>query len=136
MDLMVFVVCVVDWLGLILLEIVVLIGFGVDMFVICGIYDFNVFFYVYFVVCEVFFFVVLMGMWVIFMVVGGVKVVFDLVCDMLVNVNVYGDLVLLVCFMGGCEFECLIGDGLKEFFFVDMDFVLVCVFMLLLVVEN
>lgn len=51
------------------------------------------------------FFVIFLGMWIILMYVNGC---FDSLVDykdILLNVDVYGNLVVCVCFMGGCEYE-------------------------------
>ncbi len=70
------------------------------------------------------------------MAVGGAKVTLDPARDTLVNVNAFGDPVPSARFMGGREFERLIGDGPKDFTSADIDSVLARASMLLPAVEN
>lgn len=121
--------------GLFLLMVVDCIGLLSGMFVFNGIYDFNVLFYFYFFRWMLLFFVVFIGIWVIVLIVGGDDVVFDLVWDMFINVNVFGDLVYLVCFMGGWEFDLVMKGVILGFNVVDIVYVLVEYIMLFLVVE-
>ena len=54
--------------------------------------------------------VVSTGTWVVSMAVGGREVALDPMRDTLVNVNAYGDPIPSARFMGGREFELLMGD--------------------------
>ena len=135
-DLMAPVARAADRLGPILPEIAALTGLAADTPVICGIHDSNASLYAHLAARQAPFSVVSTGTWVISMAVGGAKVALDPARDTLVNVNAYGDPVPSARFMGGREFERLIGDGPKEFSSADMDSVLARASMLLPAVEN
>lgn len=125
-----------DRLGSILPEIAAATGLAAGTPVICGIHDSNASLYAHLAAREAPFSVVSTGTWVISMAVGGAKVTLDPARDTLVNVNAYGDPVPSARFMGGREFERLIGDGPKEFSSADIDSVLARASMLLPAVEN
>lgn len=135
-DLMAPVARAADRLGPILPEIAAATGLGADTPVICGIHDSNASLYAHLAAREAPFSVVSTGTWVISMAVGGAKVTLDPARDTLVNVNAYGDPVPSARFMGGREFERLIGDGPKDFSSADIDSVLARASMLLPAVEN
>ena len=125
-----------DRLGAILPEIAAQTGLAADTPVICGIHDSNASLYAHLAVRDAPFAVVSTGTWVISMAVGGAKVALDPARDTLVNVNAYGDPVPSARFMGGREFERLIGDGQVDFAPADLDSVLARGAMLLPAVEN
>ena len=125
-----------DRLGPILPEIAAATGLAEDTPVICGIHDSNASLYAHLVAREAPFAVVSTGTWVISMAVGGDKVSLDPLRDTLVNVNALGDPVPSARFMGGREFERLIGDGPRTFSPSDIDSVLARGAMLLPAVEN
>ncbi len=135
-DLMAPVARAADRLGPILPEIAALTGLGADTPVICGIHDSNASLYAHLAARQAPFSVVSTGTWVISMAVGGAKVTLDPARDTLVNVNAYGDPVPSARFMGGREFERLIGDGQKDFSPADIDSVLARASMLLPAVEH
>ena len=113
-----------DRLGPILPEIAAATGLAADTPVICGIHDSNASLYAHLASREAPFSVVSTGTWVISMAVGGAKVALDPTRDTLVNVNAYGDPVPSARFMGGREFERLIGDASAEFTSADLESVL------------
>lgn len=125
-----------DRLGPILPEIAAATGLALETPVICGIHDSNASLYAHLVAREAPFAVVSTGTWVISMAVGGQKVSLDPACDTLVNVNAFGDPVPSARFMGGREFERLIGDGACAFSPSDIDSVLARGAMLLPAVET
>lgn len=135
-DLMAPVARAADRLGPILPEIAAATGLAADTPVICGIHDSNASLYAHLAAREAPFSVVSTGTWVISMAVGGAKVTLDPSRDTLVNVNAYGDPVPSARFMGGREFERLIGDGQKDFAPADLGSVLARAAMLLPAVEN
>ncbi|HWU65107.1 MAG TPA: FGGY-family carbohydrate kinase [Ensifer sp.] len=125
-----------DRLGPILPEIAAATGLAVGTPVICGIHDSNASLYAHLAAREAPFAVVSTGTWVISMAVGGAKVALDPARDTLVNVNAYGDPVPSARFMGGREFERLIGEGTADTTSADIDSVLARGAMLLPAVEN
>lgn len=125
-----------DRLGPILPEIAAATGLAAETPVICGIHDSNASLYAHLAARKAPFSVVSTGTWVISMAVGGAKVTLDPARDTLVNVNAFGDPVPSARFMGGREFERLIGDGPKNFTSADIDSVLARAAMLLPAVEN
>ncbi|MCD2174232.1 FGGY-family carbohydrate kinase [Rhizobium sp. C4] len=125
-----------DRLGPVLPEIAAATGLPADIPVICGIHDSNASLYAHLSAREAPFAVVSTGTWVISMAVGGAKVALDPARDTLVNVNAYGDPVPSARFMGGREFERLIGDQPKDFAPADIDSVLARASMLLPAIEN
>lgn len=125
-----------DRLGPVLPEIAAATGLGPDTPVVCGIHDSNASLYAHLVAREAPFSVVSTGTWVISMAVGGAKIMLDPARDTLVNVNAHGDPVPSARFMGGREFERLIGDGSKTCTRADVDAVLARGTMLLPAVEN
>ena len=125
-----------DRLGPVLPEIAAATGLAAETPVICGIHDSNASLYAHLAQREAPFAVVSTGTWVISMAVGGAKVALDPRRDTLVNVNAYGDPVPSARFMGGREFERLIGDGPKAFSQPDVESVLARGAMLLPAVEN
>ena len=135
-DLMAPVARAADRLGPILPEIAAATGLAADTPVICGIHDSNASLYAHLAARKVPFSVVSTGTWVISMAVGGAKVTLDPARDTLVNVNAHGDPVPSARFMGGREFERLIGDGPTHFTSGDVDSVLARGAMLLPAVES
>ncbi|MET3614307.1 sugar (pentulose or hexulose) kinase [Rhizobium aquaticum] len=125
-----------DRLGSILPDIAARTGLAGDTPVICGIHDSNASLYAHLAARVAPFSVVSTGTWVISMAVGGAKVALDPARDTLVNVNAYGDPVPSARFMGGREFERLIGERPKNFAPADIDSVLARGAMLLPAVEN
>ncbi len=135
-DLMAPVARAADRLGPILPEIAAATGLAAETPVICGIHDSNASLYAHLAARAAPFSVVSTGTWVISMAVCGAKVTLDPARDTLVNVNAYGDPVPSARFMGGREFERLIGDGPKDFSSADIDSVLARAAVLLPAVEN
>lgn len=123
-DKMVFVEIVFKCINMLNLEVVVFMGLWVGILVVGGIYDLNVLFYFYFLVCEGLYLVVLIGIWVILFVVNSYKKLLNLECDILLNVNVFGDFVLLVWFMGGREFDLIMKEYICYVFERDVFYVL------------
>ncbi|HZG30947.1 MAG TPA: FGGY-family carbohydrate kinase [Ensifer sp.] len=135
-DLMAPVARATDRLGPILPDIAARTGLAADTPVICGIHDSNASLYAHLAAREAPFAVVSTGTWVISMAVGGAKVALDPARDTLVNVNAYGDPVPSARFMGGREFERLMGNGETNFSPADIGSVLARGAMLLPAVEN
>jgi sugar (pentulose or hexulose) kinase len=125
-----------DPLGSILPEIAAITGLPPATPVICGIHDSNASLYAHLAARTAPFAVVSTGTWVISMAVGGRKITLDPKRDTLVNVNAYGDPVPSARFMGGREFERLIGDGATVFAPADIEFVLSADIMLLPAIEQ
>lgn len=98
-----------DQLGSILHEVVAATGLAPDTPVFCGIHDSNASLLPHLIGREQPFSVVSTGTWVICMAVGDGRVTLDPARDTLVNVNAFGELVPSARFMGGREFETLVG---------------------------
>ena len=81
-----------------------------DTPVLCGIHDSNASLLPHLIGRATPFSVVSTGTWVISMAIGGVDVELDPARDTLVNVNAFGEPVPSARFMGGREFETLLGD--------------------------
>ncbi|WLS10724.1 FGGY-family carbohydrate kinase (plasmid) [Shinella sumterensis] len=125
-----------DRLGPVLPQIALATGLAPATPVICGIHDSNASLYAHLVARDEPFAVVSTGTWVISMAMGGAKVTLDPARDTLVNVNAHGDAVPSARFMGGREFERLIGDARNVHAAADVDAVLARGVMLLPAVEN
>ncbi|MXN51515.1 carbohydrate kinase [Shinella sp. AETb1-6] len=125
-----------DRLGPVLPQIASATGLAPATPVICGIHDSNASLYAHLVARDEPFAVVSTGTWVISMAMGGAKVTLDPARDTLVNVNAHGDAVPSARFMGGREFERLIGDARNAHAAADVDAVLARGVMLLPAVEN
>lgn len=103
-----------DRLGPILPEIAAATGLAVETQVLCGIHDSNASLLPHLVERPQPFSVVSTGTWVISMAVGGGQVALDPARDTLVNVNAFGQLVPSARFMGGREFETLVGQNKSQ----------------------
>lgn len=125
-----------DRLAPILPDIAAATGLKPETPVVCGIHDSNASLYAHLTAREAPFSVVSTGTWVISMAVGGAKVTLDPTRDTLINVNALGQPVPSARFMGGREFERLIGDAPKDFAAADVDSVLARAAMLLPAVET
>jgi sugar (pentulose or hexulose) kinase len=125
-----------DRLGPIRPDIAAKTGLAAETPVFCGIHDSNASLYAHLTARDAPFAVVSTGTWVISMAVGGAKVALDPRRDTLVNVNAFGDPVPSARFMGGREFERLIGDGPADVTRADIESVLARGAMLLPAVEN
>ncbi|MCO6188460.1 FGGY-family carbohydrate kinase [Rhizobium sp. L1K21] len=110
-DLMAPVAKAANILGSVLPEIVVQTGLDPATPVVCGIHDSNASLYAHLASRKPPFAVVSTGTWVISMAVGGKDVKLDPARDTLINVNALGDPVPSARFMGGREFEMLMGEG-------------------------
>ena len=97
-------------LGPILPEIATATGLAADTPVLCGIHDSNASLLPHLIGRATPFSVVSTGTWVISMAIGGVDVELDPARDTLVNVNAFGEPVPSARFMGGREFETLLGE--------------------------
>jgi sugar (pentulose or hexulose) kinase len=113
-----------DRLGPILPEIAKRIGLRPDTPVVCGIHDSNASLLPHLLSREAPFAVVSTGTWVIAMAIGGKKVALDPARDSLINVNAFGDPVPSARFMGGREFEMLMGGAAPGWTETDVDRVL------------
>lgn len=96
-------------LGPILPEVAAATGLAVNTPIHCGIHDSNASLLPHLLRLPKPFAVVSTGTWVISMAIGGVAVELDPTRDTLVNVNAFGDPVPSARFMGGREFETLVG---------------------------
>ena len=97
-------------LGPILPEIAVATGLAADTPVLCGIHDSNASLLPHLIGRATPFSVVSTGTWVISMAIGDADIELDPARDTLVNVNAFGEPVPSARFMGGREFETLLGD--------------------------
>ena len=97
-------------LGPILPEIAVATGLAADTPVLCGIHDSNASLLPHLIGRARPFSVVSTGTWVISMAIGDADIELDPARDTLVNVNAFGEPVPSARFMGGREFETLLGD--------------------------
>ncbi len=109
-DLMAPVAKAADMLGPILPEVARQTGLDQNTPVVCGIHDSNASLYTHLAARKPPFAVVSTGTWVISMAIGGKDVELDPARDTLINVNALGDPVPSARFMGGREFERLMGD--------------------------
>ena len=100
-----------DVLGPILPQIADKTGLPFDTPVTCGIHDSNASLLPHLMSRQTPFSVVSTGTWIIAMTIGGASVNLDPDRDTLFNVNAFGDPVPSARFMGGREFEIIIGDG-------------------------
>ncbi len=124
-----------DKLGPVLPEIARQTGLDSTTPVVCGIHDSNASLYAHLAARKPPFAVVSTGTWVISMAVGGKDVELDPARDTLINVNALGDPVPSARFMGGREFERLMGEGAHTSGAVDVTRVLEQQIMLLPAVE-
>ncbi len=100
-----------DMLGPLLLKIASRTGIDPETPVACGIHDSNASLLPHLVARKPPFAVVSTGTWVVSMAVDGRPVPLDPARDTLVNVNAFGDPVPSARFMGGREFEQIVGDA-------------------------
>ena len=103
-----------DILGVILPEIAYQTGIDPDTPVYCGIHDSNASLLPHVINQPGSFSVVSSGTWVIVMSIGGKQPDLDPSKDLLINVNAFGDPVPTARFMGGREYELLIGEKTIE----------------------
>ena len=115
LPLMVPVVKAGDLVGPVTWEVAACTGLPPETPVFCGIHDSNASLYAHLVKRKAPFAVVSTGTWVISMVVGGRSLVLDPSRDTLVNVNALGDPVATSRFMGGREFDRLMGGRPLDF---------------------
>ena len=99
-----------DMLGPLLPDVASRIGLDPGTPVACGIHDSNASLLPHLMTRKPPFAVVSTGTWVVSMAVGGRQVALDPARDTLVNVNAFGDPVPSARFMGGREFETIVGD--------------------------
>ncbi|WP_298816960.1 FGGY-family carbohydrate kinase [uncultured Roseibium sp.] len=98
-----------DLMGPLLPEVARKIGMPADLEVACGIHDSNASLYPYLLERHPPFSVISTGTWVITLAIGGVGVTLDPNRDTLINVNAHGDPVPSARFMGGREFDLVMG---------------------------
>jgi sugar (pentulose or hexulose) kinase len=98
-----------DMLGPLLPELASSTGIHPETLVACGIHDSNASLLPHLMARKPPFAVVSTGTWVVSMAVGGRRVPLDPARDTLVNVNAFGDPVPSARFMGGREFEQIVG---------------------------
>jgi sugar (pentulose or hexulose) kinase len=99
-----------DRIGTILPRVATATGLGPTTPVYCGIHDSNASLYAHLVARDAPFAVVSTGTWVITMAIGGQSIALDPTRDTLINVNALGDPVPSARFMGGREFERIMGN--------------------------
>lgn len=109
-----------DQLGLLLPDIAEITGIATSTPIYCGIHDSNAALYRYLLLYDPPFAVISTGTWIVAMAIGGARVKLEPARDTLMNVNAYGQPVPSARFMGGREFEQLIGDGAQDFTANDM----------------
>jgi sugar (pentulose or hexulose) kinase len=124
-----------DLLGPVLPEICDAIAIARATPVYCGIHDSNASLYAHLAARTPPFAVVSTGTWVITMAIGGTASSLDPSRDMLINVNASGDPVPSARFMGGREFERLMGERAKQYQLSDVRSVVARKAMLLPAVE-
>ncbi|WP_299484170.1 FGGY-family carbohydrate kinase [uncultured Roseibium sp.] len=95
-------------------EIAALTGLRAGIPVASGIHDSNASLYPYLLALKGAFSVVSTGTWVISFAVGGQKKDLSPERDTLLNVNAFGDPVPSARFMGGREFDLVMGDGVRQ----------------------
>jgi len=113
-----------DRLGPILPEIAARTGLRPDTPVFCGIHDSNASLLPHLLSRQAPFAVVSTGTWVVTMAIGSATVVLDPARDTLINVNAFGDPVPSARFMGGREFELLMGGSTPGWTVADLEHVL------------
>jgi sugar (pentulose or hexulose) kinase len=104
--------------------------------VVCGIHDSNASLLPHLTARKSPFAVVSTGTWVVAMAVGGREVTLDAARDTLINVNAFGDPVPSARFMGGREFERVMGDAPHDWSDSDLRAVLFGMTMLLPAVQQ
>lgn len=104
-----------DVLGTLLPDVAARTGLASTTPVLCGIHDSNASLLPYILARTSPFSVVSTGTWVIAMTVGGSETVLDPVRDALVNVSAMGDPVPSARFMGGREYEIMLGSSATAF---------------------
>ncbi|MBL1419606.1 MAG: FGGY-family carbohydrate kinase [Alphaproteobacteria bacterium] len=112
-----------DILGCVKAEIAEGIGLDADTPVVCGIHDSNASLLPYLGAVKPSFSVISSGTWTIHMTVGGSTSGLDAARDSLANVDAYGRAVPTARFMGGREYEVLMGDENPEIGVADLDFI-------------
>ncbi|MGR6467765.1 FGGY-family carbohydrate kinase [Rhizobium sp. PAMB 3182] len=125
-----------DRLGTVLPEIAAYAGLKPETPVYCGIHDSNASLYAHLARRQAPFSVVSTGTWVISMAIGGDSGRLDPARDTLINVNALGDPVPSARFMGGREFERLIGAGYQPGTDAEIERVLADAIMLFPAVET
>lgn len=125
-----------DVLGTVSTEIAKETGIGETVPVVCGIHDSNASLVPHLLSREKPFSVVSSGTWVVVMAVGGRPVELDPARDTLINVNAFGEPVPSARFMGGREYELLLGESDLQCVGEGKNFVLENNIMLLPAVEN
>ncbi|PCI86886.1 MAG: carbohydrate kinase [Hyphomicrobiales bacterium] len=113
-----------DVLGDLKPEICEGIGLDIGTPVICGIHDSNASLLPYLGAVEPPFSVISSGTWTIHMTVGGSTSGLDAARDSLANVDAYGRAVPTARFMGGREYEVLMGDENPDIGVADLDFII------------
>lgn len=113
-----------DRLGTILPDIAAYAGLAPETPIYCGIHDSNASLYAHLAERAAPFAVVSTGTWVISMAIGGDSGHLDPTRDTLINVNALGDPVPSARFMGGREFERLIGASYQPATDAEIDRVL------------
>lgn len=113
-----------DILGTIKPEICEGIGLKSDTPVVCGIHDSNASLLPYLGTIKPPFSVISSGTWTIHMTVGGSTASLDAARDSLANVDAYGRAVPTARFMGGREYEIIMGDDSPYVSGADIDFVI------------
>jgi sugar (pentulose or hexulose) kinase len=109
-----------DPIGSILPAIAAATGLDPATPVLCGIHDSNASLLPHLLFRKPPFAVISTGTWVIAMAIGGRPVDLDPERDTLMNVNAFGKPVPSARFMGGREFEMMVGDGARQW--VESDF--------------
>jgi sugar (pentulose or hexulose) kinase len=110
--------------GPVLPEITARTGLNPVTPVVCGIHDSNASLLPHLIGRKPPFAVVSTGTWVIAMAVGGREVALDPARDTLINVNAFGDPVPSARFMGGREFEQIMGGASRQWRESDLEAVL------------
>ncbi|MBX3576343.1 MAG: FGGY-family carbohydrate kinase [Rhizobiaceae bacterium] len=109
-----------ETLGTVRPEIAAATGLHADTPVVCGIHDSNASLLPHLLARKAPFAVVSTGTWVVSMAVGGGQPALDPGRDTLINVNALGDPVPSARFMGGREFDLLMGNRPRDFAPADM----------------
>lgn len=113
-----------DILGDVKIEICEAIGLTANTPVVCGIHDSNASLLPYLGAIEPPFSVISSGTWTIHMTVGGATSGLDANRDSLANVDAYGNAVPTARFMGGREYEILMGDENPRISVKDLDYII------------
>lgn len=113
-----------DVLGEVKPEICERIGLDAGTPVVCGIHDSNASLLPYLGAIKPPFSVISSGTWTIHMTVGGSTSGLDAARDSLANVDAFGRAVPTARFMGGREYEIIMGDKNPEIDLEDLDFII------------